>query len=192
MASKRYASQKEALAYPVLDVITGGAERGYNTKEANVDQMYLTLLGYGHYKRWSKKVVKGYFLESTPVIHFLNAMPEYREAFEEMTKHGEQLLSSIVKYDEIRMKLVEDIKKNFVDLDANFETDFIVLDDRQEQLFQDLKANPDKINTLKARSIEIQEELEGMSRAKALNPLRKTLREELDSIIEQLKLVKEV
>ena len=172
MASKRYASQKEALAYPVLDVITGGAERGYNTKEANVDQMYLTLLGYGHYKRWSKKVVEGYFLRSTPVIHFLNAMPEYREAFEEMTKHGEQLLSSIVKYDEIRMKLVEDIKKNFVDLDANFETDFIVLDDRQEQLFQDLKANPDKINTLKARSIEIQEEL--------------------DSIIEQLKLVKEV
>jgi hypothetical protein len=152
--------------------------------------MYKTHSGYGHFKRWSKNVVDRYFLRNTSVIHFLNAMPEYREAFEEMTTHGEQVLSSIVKYDEIRMKLIEDIKKNFVDLDANFETDFIVLDDRQEQLFQDLKANPDKINTLKARSIEIQEELEGMSRAKALNPLRKTLREELDSIIEQLKLVK--
>ena len=191
MATKRKISKKEELAYPVLEEITGGAKNGYRTKSGDWYQMYSTYSGAFGYRRVWARLIKSYQLNYNNFAKFLEAMPEYKEVFEEMAKQCEIAEAAVNTFDSLRIKFVEDIKKTFVNPNANFETEFNVFSNEQEEMFQDLKANPDKIPTLKARSIEIQEQLEGLPKDRASAPLRKTLREELDIIIEKLKLIGE-
>jgi len=191
MSKRRFVSQKEELAYPVLEQITGGAKNGYETKSGDWYQMYSTYSGaFGYRRVWARRISQ-YQLNYRDFANFLQAMPEYKEVFEEMAKQCEIAEDAVNTFDSLRIKFVEDIKKTFVNPNANFETEFNVFSNEQEEMFQDLKANPDKIPALKARSIEIQEQLELTPRDKASAPLRKTLKEELDIIIEKLKLIGE-
>jgi hypothetical protein len=191
MSKRRFVSQKEELAYPVLEEITGGAKNGYETKSGDWYQMYSTYSGAFGYRRVWARLIKPYQLNYSNFANFLQAMPEYKEVFEEMAKQCEIAEDAVNTFDSLRIKFVEDIKKTFVNPNANFETEFNVFSNEQEEMFQDLKANPDKIPALKARSIEIQEQLELTPRDKASAPLRKALKEELDIIIEKLKLIGE-
>jgi len=191
MTKRRFVSQKEELVYPVLEEITGGVKNGYETKRGDWYQMYSTYSGaFGYRRIWARRI-SPYQLNYGDFAKFLQEMPEYRPVFEEMAKQCEIAENAVNTFDSLRIKFVEDIKKTFVNPNANFEAEFNVFSDQQEEIFQDLKANPDKISALKARSIEIQEQLELTPKDRSTAPLRKTLKEELDTIIEKLKLMGE-
>jgi predicted adenine nucleotide alpha hydrolase (AANH) superfamily ATPase len=119
-------------------------------------------------------------------------MPEYKEVFEEMAKQCEIADNAIKTFDLLREKFVEDIKKTFVNPNANFETEYLIMSDEEEAICSELKGNTDKINALKARAIELQEKLEGMPKDRASAPLRKTVKDELEEITKNLKLIGEI
>ena len=192
MATKRKISKKEELAYPVLEEITGGAKNGYRTKSGDWYQMYSTYSGAFGYRRVWSRLIKPYQLNYGDFAKFLQAMPEYKEVFEEMAKQCEIAHNAINIFDSLREKFVEDIKSKFVNPNANFETEYIVMSDEEEAICNELKGNTDKINALKARAIELQEKLEGLPKDRASAPLRKTVKDELEEITKNLKLIGEI
>ena len=84
--AKRKISKKEELAYPVLEEITGGAKNGYETKSGDWYQMYSTYSGAFGYRRVWARLIKPYQLNYRDFAKFLQAMPEYKEVFEDY--HG--------------------------------------------------------------------------------------------------------
>jgi len=192
MATKRKISKKEELAYPVLEEITGGSKNGYRTKSGDWYQMYSTYSGAFGYRRVWAKLIKPYQLNYSNFAKFLEAMPEYKEVFEEMAKQCEIAEDAINIFDSLREKFVEDIKKTFVNPNANFETEYLIMSDEEEAICNELKGNTDKLNALKARAIELQEKLEGLPKDRASAPLRKPLKEELEEITKNLKLIGEI
>jgi len=192
MATKRKISKKEELAYPVLEEITGGAKNGYETKSGDWYQMYSTYSGAFGYRRVWSRLIKPYQLNYGDFAKFLQAMPEYKEVFEEMAKQCEIADNAINTFDSLREKFVEDIKKTFVNPNANFETEYLIMSDEEEAICNELKGNTDKINALKARAIELQEKLEGLPKDRASAPLRKTVKDELEEITKNLKLIGEI
>ena len=191
MAKKRYVTKREALSYePLEDYLTGGAKNGFNTERANMYELWSTYSGaFGYLRRWAKPFSK-FDLRREGVQSFLNAFPEYEQTFEEMAKQYEIAEKAINKYDDIRIKFVDELKaQHFTNPKANFETLYTVMTDEQEVIYNDLKANPEKVNALKARKAELEAELAKLPQDRAYAPVRKPYKDELESIQDQLKLL---
>lgn len=191
MAKKRYVTKREALSYePLEDYLTGGAKNGFNTERADMYELWSTYSGaFGYLRRWAKPFEK-WHLTSDGVSTFLEAFPEYEEDFREMAKQYETAKKAIDKYDDIRIKFVNELKANhFTNPKANFETQYCVMTDEQEVIYKDLKANPEKVKALKARKAELEAELAKLPQDRAYAPVRKPYKDELDKIHDQLKLL---
>jgi hypothetical protein len=110
-----------------------------------------------------------------------------------MAKECAKAEKAINKYDELRIKFVEEIfSKILRDPDANFETEYNIMTDEEEATFFELKGNTEKIDALKAKSVELEEKLASLPQDRANAPLRKPFKDELEEITKKLKLIGEV
>jgi len=109
-----------------------------------------------------------------------------------MAKEADKVRKAIERYDELKLAFVKEVKEQvFENQKINFESAYLIRTDAQEAIYQDLKANPDKIPPLKARLVELETILDGMPQDRAYAPLRKPYKEELESIVNKLKLFNE-
>jgi hypothetical protein len=191
MARRRKITKTEELVYPVLQQLTGGAKNGYRTQKADIDDMYATYSGaFGYLRRWSRMI--GSF-ELRQMRDFLSVRPEYQETLEEMAKECAKAEKAINKYDELRIKFVEEIfSKILRDPNANFETEYDVMTDEEEATYFELKGNAEKIASLKDKAVGLQEKIASLPQDRASAPLRKPFKDELEEITKKLKLIGEI
>jgi hypothetical protein len=189
--ARRKITKTESFVYPVLQKLTGGAKNGYLTEKANINEMYATYSGaFGYLRRWSRFISRS---DLWSMSDFLSVRPEYQETLEEMAKECAKAEKAINKYDELRIKFVEEIfSKILRDPDANFETEYNIMTDEEEATFFELKGNTEKIDALKAKSVELEEKLASLPQDRANAPLRKPFKDELEEITKKLKLIGEV
>ena len=180
MAKRRFATKKEALAYPVLETLGGGHRAGYATKRAHIREMWRDY--YGTYADLFYMGAKG-------VDEFLAAFPEHTEEFQEMAKQCKIAENAIKKYDDMRIKFVDELRDNhFVNKRTNFETLYYVMTDEQEAIYRDLRANPEKLKKLKDRKEELEAIIAKLPKDPDSEPIQKPYKKELNKILDTLKL----
>lgn len=187
MARRRTVSKAEHLAYEVLKDHTTGERFQFYTEKANWYDIFQTIYGYR-----GGQLISPYDLDKTEYVEFFKLMPKYKPILEEMGKEANKARKAIARYDELKLAFVKEVKEQvFENPKINFESAYLVRTDEQEVIYQDLKANPDKIPPLKARKAYLEEKLNSMPQDRASAPLRKPFKEELESIINKLKLFNE-
>lgn len=187
MARKRFITKKEELAYPALEKISGGKRCNFSTRDFSWYNAYSYTSGWGVVHYYNDKLYN-YELDRDPYTSLFQAMPEIKEKFTEMVKLGNQIQETASKYDKLRTEVIDQIKDTFYDKDANPEHTYVVMTDEQEATWKDLKANPEKIETLKVRLGQLLEEMDTIPKGKK-DPRRKPLEEEIENITTQLRLV---
>lgn len=187
MAKRRFITKKEELAYPVLEKISGGKRCNFYTRSFSWYKAYQETSGWGvvHYYNDS---IPNYELDRDPYTSLFQAMPEIKDKFTEMVRLGNQIQDTARAYDRLREEIIDQLKGNFFDKNANPEHTYVVMTDEQETLWKDLKANPSKIEPLKVRLGQLLEEMDTIPKGKK-DPRRKPLEEEIENITTQLRLV---
>ena len=187
MARRRTVSKAEHLAYEVLKDHTTGERFQFQAERASLYSIFKTPDLYR-----AGKLIYSSNLSRDEYVEFFKLMPKYKPILEEMAKEATKVRKAIERYDELKLAFVKEVKEQvFENQNINFESAYLIRTDAQEIIYQDLKANPDKIPLLKVRKTEIETQLAGMPQNRASAPLRKTVKEELDRIIDQLKLFNE-
>ena len=197
MARKRFATKKEALAYPVLQKMTEGSMFRYNTERFDWRKAYTAK--YGPYRQvngqtyswrdWhSESGLLGY--ANQDCLNLFQEMPELQPKFEEMFKHLKIAEEAIFNYENIRLALVEEMRKTFAwHIDStNYDTEFEVMTPELEATWKELKGSPSKITALRNLLSELEAELALIGKG-VRDPRRKALQDEIDKVKTQLRTV---
>jgi hypothetical protein len=190
MAKRRFITKKEELAYPVLEKISGGKRCNFYTRSFSWYKAYQETSGWGVVHSYNDSI-SNYELDRDPYTSLFQAMPEIKDKFTEMVKLDNQIQDTARKYDRLREEIIEQLKDTFYDKSANAEHAYVVMTDEDEAVWQDLKANPEKIEPLKVRLGQLLEELDNIPKGKK-DPKRKPLEDEIEIITTQLRLVKAI
>jgi len=187
MARRRTVSKAEHLAYEVLKDHTTGERFQFQAYRASLYSIFRTPDLYR-----AGELIHSFDLRKDEYVKFFKLMPKYKPILEEMAKEADKVRKAIERYDELKLAFVKEVKEQvFENQKINFESAYLIRTDAQEVIYQDLKANPDKIPPLKARLVELETILDGMPQDRASAPLRKPYKEEIESIVEKLKLFNE-
>ncbi len=190
MAKRRYITKKEELAYPVLERISGGKRCNFYTKDFSWYKAYSETSGWG-VVHFYNDTLSNYELDQDPFKSLFQAMPEIKDKFTEMVKLDNKIQDDASKYDRLRQEVITQLKDSFYDKNANAEHAYVVMTDEEEAVWQDLKANREKIEPLKVRLGQLLEELDNIPKGKK-DPKRKPIEDEIELITTQLRLVRAI
>lgn len=195
MSRVRRTTKIENKVYPILEQLTGGQKRNFETINSRTGfQLFTTWTGaFGYQINW----FKGYncytwrsMVEDMPK-ESIKEFPEEIAKIKEMEQKYFDACRAMGEADRLRNEIIDGMKKKYCwNPYANFFNQSIELSDQEEALWRELKDNPEKVQALIQRAREIQNILSTLPKRGATTQ-KKTLTQELKKIKQDLLLVRE-
>lgn len=184
--AKRKISRREEAAYVILDHQTRGREKGFEWWRYKDSSLRWEDIGYNRSKCTSNDLYLGWREMQTIETHF----PEHLPLVQKLNENAHLVVDALHEVNKLREELINKMTAECSDI-ARCHLEYDLLSDEDEAFIKDLKANPEKVSALKNKGHELAKQIGVLPNNRASQAIRKSLKEELETISNQLKMIGE-